>query len=104
LTATLGAQILKGKCGHALLAVMIGCGLRRAELLGEVTVESLVLRERRCVLADITGKGERSRSAAVPAGAKREIDAWVQASIPAAKAARFGEKDHRPAQCSKSSG
>lgn len=56
------------------------CGLRRAELVAEVTVESIVLRESRWVLADITGKGGRTRSVAVPGWVKRAIDDWVQAA------------------------
>jgi integrase len=71
---------LKGKRDHALLTVLIGCGLRRAELVAEVTVESIVLREGRWVLADITGKGGRTRSVAVPGWVKRAIDDWVQAA------------------------
>ena len=71
---------LKGKRDHAILAVLLGCGLRRAELVAEVTVESIVLRESRWVLVDITGKGGRTRSVAVPTWVKRAIDEWVQAA------------------------
>jgi integrase len=73
-------ETLKGKRDYALLAVLIGCGLRRAELVAEVTIESLVLREGRWVLADITGKGGRFRSVAVPGWVKKAIDEWVKAA------------------------
>jgi integrase len=57
-----------------------GAGCAGRKLVAEVTVESIVLREGRCLLVDITGKGGRTRSVAVPGWVKRAIDDWVQAA------------------------
>jgi integrase len=69
-------QTLTGKRDRAILAVLLGCGLRRAELL-RIKVEDLQQREGRWVLPDTTGKGSRIRTVTVPAGVKARIDAWL---------------------------
>jgi integrase/recombinase XerD len=46
-------QTLTGKRDRAILAVLLGCGLRRAELL-RIKVEDLQQREGRWVLPDLT--------------------------------------------------
>src|SRR5271169_1080942 len=45
---------LRGERDRAILALLIGCGLRRAELVGLGTVDFLV-REDHCVIADLVG-------------------------------------------------
>jgi len=45
---------LRGKRDRAILALLIGCGLRRAELVGLRTVDFQV-REDHCVIADLVG-------------------------------------------------
>jgi len=49
---------LRGKRDHALLALLIGCGLRRAELVGLGTKDFQV-REEHWVLADLIGTGAK---------------------------------------------
>jgi site-specific recombinase XerD len=71
---------LKGKRDYAILALLLGCGLRRTELVSEVKVGAIAQRENRWVLVDITGKGNRVRSVAVPAWVKAAIDAWTAAA------------------------
>jgi site-specific recombinase XerC len=73
-------ESLKGKRDYAILALLLGCGLRRTELLSEVKVGAIARRENRWVLVDITGKGYRVRSVAVPAWVKAAIDAWTIAA------------------------
>ncbi len=46
---------LPGKRNHTMLALLIGCGNRRGELLS-LTVESGQLREEHWVIADLSGK------------------------------------------------
>ena len=72
-------QTLTGKRDRAILAVLLGCGLRRAELL-RINVEDLQQREGRWVLPDMTGKGNRIRTVTVPAGVKARIEAWLSAA------------------------
>jgi len=50
---------LRGKRDYAMTAVLLGCGLRRAELAG-LTVEDLQQREEHWVIADLNGKGATS--------------------------------------------
>lgn len=45
---------LRGKRNYAILAMLLGCGLRRGELLG-LHVESIQLREEHWVIADLLG-------------------------------------------------
>jgi site-specific recombinase XerD len=70
---------LTGLRDRAILALLLGCGLRRAELL-RIDVEDLEQREGRWVLPDMAGKGSRIRTVTVPAGVKTRIDAWTRAA------------------------
>lgn len=59
---------------RAVLAMLIGCGLRRAEIV-TVRIEDLQLREDHWILADIAGKGGHVRTVPVPASIKLTVDA-----------------------------
>src|SRR4051812_10219496 len=56
---------LRGTRDHAMVAVLLGCGLRRAEL-ATVTVGDLQRREEHWVFADLIGKGGHVRTVPVP--------------------------------------
>ena len=62
---------LKGKRDYVILALLVGCALRRLEL-ATLDVETIQLREGRWVLADLEGKGRRIRTVAVRSGSNRE--------------------------------
>ena len=69
----------RGKRDRAILALRIGCGLRRAELVGLET-EDFQVREEHWVIADLIGKGRHIRTVPVPAWAKRAVDEWTTAA------------------------
>ena len=70
---------LRGKRDRAILALLVGCGLRRAELTGLET-EDFQIREERWVIADLIGKGNHTRTVPVPAWTKRAVDEWTTAA------------------------
>ena len=70
---------LKGKRDYVMLALLVGCALRRREL-AALTVEDIQMRENRWVIADLTGKGGRIRTVAVPLWVKQGINAWQAAA------------------------
>jgi integrase len=61
------------------LAILLGCGLRRAELTA-LRVEDIQQREEHWVIADLVGKGGHIRTIPVPDWVKAAIDAWVTAA------------------------
>jgi len=70
---------LKGKRDYVILALLVGCALRRTEL-AELDVPTIQLRENRWVLADLEGKGRRIRTVAVPLWVKEGINSWMTAA------------------------
>ena len=63
---------------YAMVAMLIGCGLRRAELLA-LTLESVQQREEHWVIADLVGKGGHMRTVPIPGWVKDAVDAWTDA-------------------------
>lgn len=74
-----GTDKKKGKRDRVILALLVGCALRREELAG-ITFEHLQQRDGRWVIADLVGKGNRVRTVAVPAWAKAIVDVWAAAA------------------------
>lgn len=72
-------ETLKGQRDRALLAVLIGCGLRRSEV-SNLTFEDIQQRDGRWVMVDLLGKGRRVRTVPAPAWAKVAIDQWALAA------------------------
>ena len=87
LTAEQGKKLLAVHSGkhlrdlrnHAVLAMLLGCGLRRAELVA-VKIEDFELREEHWVLADLIGKGRHMRTVPVPTWVKLAVDTWRDAA------------------------
>lgn len=69
-------QTLKGKRDRAMLAVLLGCGLRRGELI-QLTVDHLQRREEHWAIVDLVGKGGHVRTVPVPGWVKQVIDDWL---------------------------
>ena len=70
---------LKGKRDYCILALLVGCALRRREL-ADLQVEEIQLREGRWVIADMRGKGGRVRTVAIPVWVKQAVDTWMTAA------------------------
>ena len=70
---------LKGKRDRALLALLVGCGLRRGEAVA-LTLEQIQQRDGRWVILDLRGKHGRVRTIPVPAWVKLAVDLWVKAT------------------------
>ena len=64
---------------HAMIAMLIGCGLRRAELLA-LRLDSIQQREDHWVIADLVGKGGHMRTIPIPTWVKTAVDAWTAAA------------------------
>jgi integrase len=59
-----------------ILALLVGCALRRNDL-AELEAGTIQQREGRWVLADLEAKERRIRTVAVPIWVKKGIDAWM---------------------------
>jgi site-specific recombinase XerD len=73
---------LHGRRDACLLALLVGCGLRRAEACALETAQLKTVqhngqRDGRMMLVNIRGKGDRVRSVSVPAWAQRDIERWM---------------------------
>ena len=74
-----GTETLKGKRDRAVLAVLLGCGLRRREL-AELTLDLLQRREDHWAIVDLVGKGGHIRTVPVPDWVKQILDDWLLAA------------------------
>jgi site-specific recombinase XerD len=64
---------------RAILAVLLGCGLRRSEV-AALTFTHLQRRDGRWCIVDLIGKHGRVRTAPMPTWVKMAIDAWTSTS------------------------
>jgi integrase len=64
---------LIGKRDHAILALLLGCGLPRQKL-AQLKVEEIVEREGRAVIVDLVGKRRRRRTVTVPFWVKQSVN------------------------------
>jgi integrase len=67
---------LKGLRDRAVLALLLGCGLRRAEA-ASLTFDHIQQRDGRWVLVDLLGKRKKLRSVPMPAWTKAAIDEYA---------------------------
>src|SRR5712692_9746976 len=75
-TEGISADSLRGKRNRAMLSMLIGCGLRRGELL-DLNMKSIQLREEHWVIADLIGKGGHIRTVPIPLWVKKAVDDWT---------------------------
>jgi integrase/recombinase XerD len=70
---------LRGWRDGALLGLLLGCGLRRSEVVG-LTLDQLQTSDGQWVIVDLIGKGRRLRTVPVPSWCKQLLDAWLRHS------------------------
>ena len=68
-----------GLRNRAILATLLGCGIRRNELVN-LAAGQMQLREGRWVIADLVGKRNKTRTVTVPLWVKQCIDAYLAAT------------------------
>jgi site-specific recombinase XerD len=73
------ATTKKGLRDRAILAVLLGCGLRRSEV-AALTMSHVQQRDGRWCIVDLVGKHGRVRTVPMPAWVKVAIDAWTSAA------------------------
>jgi site-specific recombinase XerD len=69
----------KGLRDRAILAVLLGCGLRRSEV-AALTAEHIQQRDGRWCIVDLVGKHGRVRTVPMPTWVKVAVDAWTSAT------------------------
>jgi integrase len=79
LLAVPNRSTIKGKRDYCILALLVGCALRRKEL-STLTLDDIQLREGRWVIVDLVGKGGRVRTVGIPVWVKNAINAWQTAA------------------------
>lgn len=79
LLESVDTSTIKGKRDLAILSVMLGCGLRRSEVVS-LQYDQIQQREGRWVIVDISGKGGRVRTVPMPSWCKACIDNWKNVS------------------------
>jgi integrase len=70
---------MEGKRDRAILAVLLGCALRRSEL-AALECGHIQQRDGRWVFVDLVGKGKRIRTVPIPPFVKVATDAWTAAA------------------------
>jgi len=70
------ATTLKGLRDRAILAVLLGCGLRRSEV-AALTMNHVQQRDGRWCIVDLVGKHGRVRTVPMPTWVKVAIEAWT---------------------------
>jgi integrase len=73
------AATAKGLRDRAILAVLVGCGLRRSEV-AALTIGHIQQRDGRWCIVDLIGKHGRVRTVPMPTWVKVAIDAWTWAA------------------------
>ncbi|MDQ2844513.1 MAG: tyrosine-type recombinase/integrase [Acidobacteriota bacterium] len=103
LLSTFDRISLRGKRDYAMVAVVLGCGLRRAEL-AAAQVQDVQQREDHWVFADLIGKGGHIRTVPIPDWVAEAVRVWMTEAFitagavfrPINKAGRIGTNGFSP--------
>ncbi len=68
-----------GLRNRAILATLLGCGLRRRELV-KLSIDQLQLRDGRWVITNLVGKRNKTRTVTIPTWTKQAIDRYLDAT------------------------
>ena len=79
LLATSQVETIRGKRDRAMLALLLGCGLRRSELV-MLKSHQVQKREDHWVIVDLVGKARHVRTVPIPPWVKEDLDAWTSAA------------------------
>ena len=72
-------ETLHSKRDRAMIAVLLGCGLRRAELVS-LDIADIQSRQEHWAVVDLIGKGGRVRTVPMPLWVKEAVDKWIAAA------------------------
>jgi site-specific recombinase XerD len=75
----INSNSLKGLRDRVIIALLVGCGLRRNEL-AELEIAQIQQREGRWVIVDLLGKRNKLRTVPIPSWAKVAVDEWLNAT------------------------
>jgi integrase len=79
LLSAIPPNTLAGKRDAAMIGLLLGCGLRRSEVVS-LRLDQLQLRDGHCVIVDLLGKAGRLRTVPVPDWSKALFDIWLRDS------------------------
>jgi site-specific recombinase XerD len=70
---------MRAKRDFAMLALLVGCGFRRSELVG-LELDEIQIRQGHWAVVDLIGKGGHIRTVPIPEWAKAALDQWTEAA------------------------
>jgi integrase len=77
LLSEFNAQTLRDKRDLAIVSLLLGCGLRRSEVVA-LKVDNIQRPEDHWAIVDLVGKAGHVRTVPVPSWVKAAVDAWAQ--------------------------
>ena len=76
LLKTINGNDLRAKRDHAMISTLIGCGLRRSELVS-LELADVQIRQQHWAIVDLVGKGGHIRTVPMPQWVKEAVDRWT---------------------------
>jgi len=70
---------MRAKRDYAMLAMLLGCGFRRSELVG-LEMDEIQIRQGHWAVVDLIGKDGHIRTVPIPAWVNTALDQWILAA------------------------